>query len=138
MLNRCIEEVSLNSWPALQQILFDGWVLRFANGYTKRANSVNPLYSSNLDIGEKVAVCERIYLEKGLRSIFRLTPFAPPELDHELENRGYEKIDLTHVMHLDLRELQLAPAAGLRDETSDDWMEIFCGLRAGERVLWPL
>jgi hypothetical protein len=30
LLKQRIEEVSLNSWPALQQILFDGWVLRFS------------------------------------------------------------------------------------------------------------
>ena len=38
-----IEELSLNALPCLQQILDDGWVLRLAEGYTKRANSVTPL-----------------------------------------------------------------------------------------------
>ena len=60
---RRIEEVSLNSWPALQQILFDGWILRFSEGYTKRANSVNPLFASSMDVGEKVDTCERLYVE---------------------------------------------------------------------------
>jgi hypothetical protein len=40
-----IEELSMNAWPSIQTVLLDGWILRMSNGYTKRANSVNPLYS---------------------------------------------------------------------------------------------
>ncbi len=29
---KLIEELSMNAWPALQTKLFDGWVLRFADG----------------------------------------------------------------------------------------------------------
>lgn len=69
-LERRIEKVSLNSWPALQQILFDGWVLRFSEGYTKRANSVNPLFASSLDVEVKIDTCERLYAERGLPPSF--------------------------------------------------------------------
>ena len=46
---RLIEEHALNAWPPLQTLLLDGWVLRLANGYTRWANSVNPLYASQQD-----------------------------------------------------------------------------------------
>jgi hypothetical protein len=55
-LSRRIEEVSLNAWPAIQQVLLDGWVLRFSRGYTKRADLVNALYSTRLELGEKIAL----------------------------------------------------------------------------------
>jgi GNAT superfamily N-acetyltransferase len=131
MLNKRIEEVSLNSWPALQQILFDGWVLRFSKGYTKRANSVNPLYGSSTDVVNKIRVCEKCYAEKGLVPIFRLTPFASPSnLDQVLEKRDYRVIDRTAVMCLDLRSwASPSPSfVALREEELDGWMAAFCRL----------
>jgi GNAT superfamily N-acetyltransferase len=129
MFQRRIEEAALNAWPALQQILFDGWILRFSKKYTKRANSVNPLYASRLDVGEKVDACEKLYAEKGLRPVFRLAPFSsPPDLDQVLEKRGYRNADPTFVLHLDLRDHQIqpAPSGELRVEGLDDWMDLFC------------
>lgn len=129
MLQTRIEEAALNAWPALQQILFDGWILRFSKGYTKRANSVNPLYGSRLDVGQKVDVCEQLYEEKRLRPMFRLTPFSsPPDLDQVLENRGYWKVDPTFVLLLNLEEygIQPVPSGKLQVEGLDDWMDLFC------------
>jgi GNAT superfamily N-acetyltransferase len=133
MLTRRLEEAALNSWPSLRQMLFDGWVLRFSRGYTKRANSVNPLYGSTLDVTDKIVECERIYTEQGLPPIFRLTPFSsPPELDRVLERRGYARIDPTLVLALDLTDhgLQPTPSAGFRDVPLDEWMEAFYQLSA--------
>jgi len=132
MLPQRIEEASLNAWPALQHILFDGWILRFSRGYTKRANSVNPLYVSSLDVQEKVDVCEKLYREKGLPPVFRLTPFSSPAgLDQVLEGRGYRKADPTLVLFLDLRGRDIEPPSSceLRAEGLDAWMDIFCCFR---------
>lgn len=87
---RLIEELSLNALPALQTVFYDGWVLRFANGYSRRANSVQPLYASTLDLDEKIDYCEAMYRERGLKSTFKLTNAAQPQhLDAALEQRGY-------------------------------------------------
>ena len=126
---RRIEEISLNSWPALQQILFDGWILRFSKGYTKRANSVNPLFDSHLDVDEKIDTCERLYTEHGLPTVFRLTPFfSPPDLDQVLEKRNYTKVAPTLVLRLDLNgyNARPSPSVELREERLDDWIDTFC------------
>jgi hypothetical protein len=127
-LQKRIEEASLNAWPALQQMLYDGWVLRFAKGYTKRANSVNPLYPSTIDTAEKIAFCEACYGEQRLTPIFRITPFAPAGLDGMLEERGYGQIDTTLVLHLDLRQCAPALSGHVREESLDGWLPIFCRL----------
>jgi GNAT superfamily N-acetyltransferase len=133
MEKRRIEEASLNAWPALQQILLDGWILRFSQGYTKRANSANPLYPSlDLDIEGKIDACERLYAAHGLPATFRLTPFAsPPSLDRLLEIRGYRLIDPTLVLYLDLTSWERLPvhSAELQEQGLDGWLDIFCRFR---------
>ena len=114
-------------------MLYDGWVIRFANGYTKRANSVNPLYSSNIDIEEKLEFCESLYREKNLPIVFKLTPSVYPyDLDERLGERGYQKDSLTSVQTVDLgvSDLQVPSAAELQERLSDDWLEIFCAMSA--------
>jgi len=128
-----IEEISLNAWPALQQVLYDGWILRFSKGYTKRANSVNPLYPSTRDLEEKVAYCEKFYTDQRLKPVFKLTPFcSPPNLDQFLEQRGYQVLDQTLVMVLDLEgiDIHTDPERGILSKGIDEWMEIFAQVSA--------
>jgi GNAT superfamily N-acetyltransferase len=130
LLARRIEEAGLNAWPALQQMLYDGWVLRFSKGYTKRANSANALYPSAIDTREKVAFCEAQYRGRELRPIFRITPFATADLDSILEARGYELIDTTLVLHLDLSQSSPTPSEHVRETSLDDWLPIYCRLKS--------
>jgi len=94
MMNEVIlyEELAMNAHPALQTQLYDGWVLRFSNGYTSRANSVSMLYPSNLPIEDKVAYCEQIYASQGLPAIFKLINGSPVGFSDFLRARGYEAI----------------------------------------------
>jgi GNAT superfamily N-acetyltransferase len=136
MLKRRIEEAGLNAWPALQQMLYDGWVLRFSKGYTKRANSVNALYPSAIDTQKKVAFCEARYVERGLKPIFRITPFAPADLDSILEARGYELIDTTLVLARDVAAISKSRGScstlpgQVHQESLDDWLPVYCRLKS--------
>ena len=95
---RRLERIAMRAWPCFETIEYDGWVLRFADGYTKRANSVNPHFGSSLPLAEKVAACERVYAEHGLPTIFRLTGFSEPAgLDEALDDAGYTTFDQTLV-----------------------------------------
>ncbi len=100
---RELEELSLNAWPASQTVVLDGWILRFARGYTRRANSINPLYPGRCDPAEKIAACEQLYRAEGLAVTFKLTrAVEPPDLEERLERLGYRLDAPTSVQTLDL------------------------------------
>lgn len=87
-MHKRIEELTLNAWPALQTLTLQGWLLRFADGYTKRSNSIQALYTeSSIDLNSQIEHCERLYVKAGLDVVFKITPFNPQELDPILESR---------------------------------------------------
>lgn len=100
-----IEELSMNAWPSLQTCFYDGWVLRFADGYTKRSNSILPIYDSAIRPEEKINFCEKKYTAWGLPAVFKLTAGSNPQgLDDILERKGYQKLDETAIRLLDLTQ----------------------------------
>ena len=132
-----IEELSLNAWASLQTLLYDGWILRFAEGYTKRANSVNPLYRSSIGIEEKLHFCEHLYRNKNLPVVFKISPSVyPSNLDAKLSASGYQKDSLTSVQIVNLDDLDLEETSEteLQEDLSDEWLENFCKMSAVSEV----
>lgn len=124
--NKRLEELSLNGWPALQTVLYDGWLLRFADGYTKRSNSVNAIYGSELPLGDKIRYCESMYKARGIRTVFKITPFVhPTEVDMLLEELGYEKLDHTLVKTAVLSEIAAPGHDGIvwSEQLTEEWLD---------------
>ena len=101
---RALEELSLNAHPSLNTMFYDGWVLRFADGYTSRANSVNMLYSSQMPLADKIDFCEAIYSRQGLPTVFKVTPLSL-HIDNVLAERGYSVVTPTKLMTMDISNL---------------------------------
>src|SRR5215468_4600361 len=101
----------MNALPALQSIHYDGWALLFANGYPRRANSVQVLYPSLLPLEEKIDFCEQQYTARGLKTVFKLTLAAPGGLDATLRARGYVEDCYSSVQTLDLSTITPQPDA---------------------------
>jgi len=132
-----LEELAINAWPSLQTLLYNGWVLRFANGYTKRANSVHPLYHSDADVAEKIETCEKLYRGKGLKVVFKMTPASQPEdLDSFLAAQGYQIDSPTSVQLLDLSawsQPATTPRAVFYETVTEEWFSAFGELSGIDR-----
>ena len=124
-LIRHVEEASMNAWPALQTLLYDGWVLRFAEGYTRRSNSINPLYPSTGNVAENIRACEELYYNKGLDPTFKMTTQSTPAgLDGLLAKRGYQEQARTSLQFLDLagRQGSVFGDVALSEQATEDWL----------------
>jgi len=100
---RRLDELALNASAAFQSLVYDGWLLGYRRGPTKRLRCVNPFYRSTLPLAQKIERCVQFYASIGLPAIFRLLPFSlPPRLDGLLERKGWGRFDPTRVLRTEL------------------------------------
>lgn len=121
-----LEELSLNAWPSHQTTVTGGWLLRFADGYTRRANSILPLYNTETaEYEKKVVLCESEYTRRGLPVVFKMNSHPSlSSLDAYLSELGYKKEVLTSVQTVELSNLTLnnPPSVQLTVEPSTAWL----------------
>lgn len=129
-LIRTIETLSFKALPALERRYYDGWLLRYADGYTRRANSVNPVYASHEDLDLKINHCEAYYTHKKRPTIFKMTDEVyPSDLDTILENKGYHKEAETFVYTASIvGQGEPSDKVRITHKLSDDWIKDFARL----------
>lgn len=124
-----MEEASLNAWPALGQVLFDGWVVRSAHGFTRRANSVTPLAEvGHRSLAERVRWCENHYARLGLPTLFRLpTCCDVQQLEWTLLDRGYAVEDPNVVLAAEFEgQAEMPPTVRFTDR--EPWLATYARL----------
>lgn len=86
------EERLVNCWPALDTLLMNGWVVRFANGYSGRANSASAIRAgADLD-DQTLAVIVNLYQGWGLPPAVRVSPLAAAGLATRLDAAGWQVV----------------------------------------------
>jgi ribosomal protein S18 acetylase RimI-like enzyme len=126
-----IEELSMNAWPCLKTNIYNGCIIRFANGYTKRANSANPLYYKMENLVDLIEKCEELYELQKLPAVFKILDSDDYfMLDKLLETKGYSKIDITQVMKLDVRKCNSNKEYDtiIEYDFSENWLKAFMNM----------
>jgi len=98
-----LERIMVDGWPPVEREELGGWLLRAADGFTGRANSVLPLGDPGVPLSAAVDYCESWYDGRGLQRLFCL--FGPEgftvdddPLGRELLARAYEPFKNTMVL----------------------------------------
>jgi N-acetylglutamate synthase len=109
-----LEGLAARALPPLETLEVDGWRLRSARGFTKRANSVWPRAGTGrVPLDRKLEHVERFYRVRGLPACYQLSPSSdPPGLDGLLAERGYRSVAPTQVRHGRLDGLSTPVVAG--------------------------
>lgn len=134
---RGLEERAFNAWPALQTLVAGGWLLRFADGYTKRANSINA-WRPEVPLEDILAQAAPIYAARGLPLIVRLTPLAGASADMSLADSGFLAFDETIVMTAPLDAANPDTAVRITRTPSQAWLAGFAeanGITAARRSI---
>jgi ribosomal protein S18 acetylase RimI-like enzyme len=109
-----VEETCRKAWPALRQTTLDGWVLRFSEGLTRRANSANPLGAHYTNIDGLIARSEALYQRQGLPTIFRLPSLLDDAVDRRLASLGYGRDGESCVLYGDIGAVEAVADSEVR------------------------
>ncbi|MEK9672609.1 MAG: hypothetical protein VW268_08910 [Rhodospirillaceae bacterium] len=89
---RDLESRAAECWPAFREANLEGWRVRFADGVSRRANSVLALDEASNGVSlltKRIDAAEVFYAECGQPCRFKISGGVQPrELDAELERRG--------------------------------------------------
>jgi N-acetylglutamate synthase len=124
---RRLERLMDEAWPAPETLSIGAWRARFAAGVTRRANSVLP-HVEPADVDATITAVEHAYADRGLPTVFQITPAAQPsDLDSRLADRGYRLDAPTHVLVADAQAIPAGslPGVELTDEPTEAWMDLW-------------
>jgi N-acetylglutamate synthase len=114
----------LAAWPPHEHERLGDWTLRFAGGFTRRANSVLPAGDPGVALEVAVARCESAYRARGLVPSFQLREGSVAGgLERVLVGRGYLAEYPALVLAGPLPAGVADPRVSHADVPSPEWLE---------------
>jgi N-acetylglutamate synthase len=125
-----IERAGVHAWPALETARFDGWLWRFSDGGSQRANSVSALAFSGRDVEAAIENAERRYAVHGAKAMFQVSDVAAPsDLDARLANRGYTINDPCITLIRDIGAApEMPPGVVCFDTATPAWFDCYASV----------
>lgn len=129
-----LESRLVNAWPAFEVELAEGWLLRFAEGYSKRANSASPILPGATLSPDLVAAILESFGRRGVAPCFRLTGVEDARAESVLEAAGLVGYDPSLGMLADLDgSLGHNPAIRIEPAASAAWIAAAAAAYGGDK-----
>jgi N-acetylglutamate synthase len=126
----------VNAWPAVSTLVMGDWIIRFANGYSGRANAATPLKAgAELDEATLDLIAE-LYRSDGLPPCIRLTPLTGEATREAVLARGYRLKDASFGLIAPLEPLtpDFHPALLMETGPSAEWIAGVAARQSGNKT----
>ncbi|WP_047309970.1 GNAT family N-acetyltransferase [Rhodopseudomonas palustris] len=128
-----VEQACHNAWPSLRCALIGDWLLRFGDGVSRRINSANPLHPGITTIAPQLDAFDRLYRAQALPLIVRLVSLLPPQVERELDTRGFTPEGEACTLYRNLTRERLAdatPDVTVAPRADAEWLAAIARLQA--------
>jgi N-acetylglutamate synthase len=122
------EERIVNCWPALETMLIGDWVVRFAKGYSGRANAATAIRPGAGMDGKTLAHIVGLYRAAGITPRIRMTPLVDPGFAAALAKAGWRNDSVSNGMIRESGRFAAAPNPRLviAPGPESQWIEGVC------------
>lgn len=129
-----LESRLVNAWPSFEVELADGWLMRFAEGYSKRANAATPILPGATLDPALVDHVRQAFAERGVSPCFRLTGVEDGSADAVLADAGFVLYDPSLCLVAPLgNELVRDTAVVIRPAPKPDWIAAAAAAYGGDK-----
>ena len=119
-----LEQLAHRTWPCREEGMVGNWILRAADGFTRRANSCLTIGEPGIPLPDAVDRARNWYRDRNLQPCFKITPSSPDELDPMLQKDGWKIATPARVLsrRLDSNPTGLPPELQASAIPDADWL----------------
>lgn len=134
-LTLALESRLVNAWPSFEVELAEGWLLRFAENYSKRANSATPILPGAALTPDLARAIIGSFEARGVAPCFRLTGVEDPGADGVLAACGLVPYDTSLGMVAALSPgLRADPSVAIRPAPEPSWIAAAAAAYGGDKA----
>jgi len=119
-----LEALYTAAWPPLRSETVSDWLLKFAPGVSRRANSANPLRTQMRDVDSSIDEAARRYRQAGMPALFRVLSILDPAAGVRLDRLGYRPEGETVNLYARIEDAvaRRDDAATILSRPDDQWL----------------